>query len=124
MKDKIIYKDGYLHEACKRHYRDEFDESCSELRFLRGLRDEYISQEEVEHYYEISPLMIETINNSSNPDELYETIYNSIVMECAVALAYGAREYGTKKFREVTAVLEEEYLKPAEDKHVKVLSRL
>lgn len=118
----IIYKDGYLHEACKRHYRDEFDESCSELRFLRGLRDEYLSQEEVEHYYEISPLMIEAIDNSSNPDELYETIYNSIVMECAISLAYGARERGIEKYREATASLEEEYLR-SHQKSIKVLKK-
>lgn len=125
MDKKTIYKNGYLMEACKRHYKDDFDESCYELRVLRWYRDNHLSFEDTEHYYEVSPLIIKGIDSSSNPDEIYESIYEHVIADCVEALQYGARDIAYQRYKDSENYFEEEYAKPVQEKeHVKVLKSI
>lgn len=111
---KIIYKDGYLAEACKRHYGENFKEDCYELRTLRWFRDNILSQDDVDYYYEISQLINEGIENSQNHDEIYESIYNCTLKVCIEALEFGSYGYAYARYKQDELYFEEKYAKPAQ----------
>ncbi len=41
----------YLTTACMRHMMGKFDDNCEELKTLRWFRDNFVSKEEIDHYY-------------------------------------------------------------------------
>ena len=46
----------YLTTACIKHMQDGFDEKCKELTLLRWFKDKFVSQEDIEHYYQTAPI--------------------------------------------------------------------
>ena len=74
--------DCYLTTACMKHYLDEFDDNCYELRVLRWFRDNYVNSNDIEHYYNIAPYIVEGINKEENPDMMYNYVYDNIVDYC------------------------------------------
>lgn len=72
----------YLTTACMKHYLDEFDDNCYELRVLRWFRDNYVNSNDIEHYYNIAPYIVEGINKEENPDMMYNYVYDNIVDYC------------------------------------------
>ena len=45
-----------------KYFQENFDDNCYELTVLRWFRDNFVSKEDKEHYYEIAPIIVETIN--------------------------------------------------------------
>jgi len=77
----------YLTTACV-NYKG-LDDNCSELTAMRLLRAHYVNEtgyvELINEYYELAPFIIEGINQESNPNEIYEQIYQSVkICETAV----------------------------------------
>ena len=62
----------YLTTACMRHLQDEFDDNCYELTILRWFRDSFVSKEDIEHYYEVAPIIVETINKEEQSGIIYD----------------------------------------------------
>lgn len=52
----------YLTSACMKYLQGNFDDNCYELAVLRWFRDIFVSKEDIEHYYEVVPIIVETIN--------------------------------------------------------------
>lgn len=42
----------YLTTACMIHMQENFDDNCNELMTLRWFRDNFVSKEDIIHYYE------------------------------------------------------------------------
>lgn len=72
----------YLTSACMRYFQEQFDDNCYELAVLRWFRDNFVSKEDVEHYYEIAPIIVECINKEERSDIIYAYIYDNIVDYC------------------------------------------
>ena len=49
----------YLTTACMRHNNENFDDNCYELKVLRWFRDNFVSKEDIEHYYKMAPYIVE-----------------------------------------------------------------
>ena len=58
----------YLTTACMKHFNVEFDDNCYELQVLRWFRDNFVSIEDVNHYYKTAPAIV------------YERYKNSILL--------------------------------------------
>ena len=43
----------YLTTACMKYFQENFDDNCYELTVLRWFRDNFVSKEDIEHYYEV-----------------------------------------------------------------------
>ena len=71
----------YLTTACMKHYLNNFDDNCYELTVLRRFRVNFVPKEDVDHYYDIAPIIVESINNSENANAIYKYIYDNIVLE-------------------------------------------
>lgn len=106
----------YLTTACMRHKLEQFDDNCEELMVLRWFRDNYVSKEDIAHYYKTAPLVVEAINEKENNDELYNYIYDNVVMVCVNAIKTGDYEFAYNRYKSSVLVLEEQFVKPKLEK--------
>ena len=56
-----------------------FDDSCNELMTLRLFRDNYVSEDDIKHYYNVAPIIVDEINLLSNNREIYTIIYKKVM---------------------------------------------
>lgn len=99
----------YLTSACIKHMRERFDDNCYELTILRWFRDNFVSKEEVEMYYEVAPKIVEAINDNEESDFIYDYIYNHIVDYCVKQIELGNYEAAYKRYKNSVLVLKEEF---------------
>ena len=72
----------YLTSACMKYFQENFDDNCYELTVLRWFRDNFVSKEDIKHYYEVAPIIVESINNGEKNDIIYNYIYDNVVDYC------------------------------------------
>ena len=112
----------YLTTACMKHRLEQFDDDCEELTILRWFRDNFVSKEDVEHYYKSAPIVVEAINEQEDSDKLYNHIYNCVVRPCVEAIKKGDYEFAYNRYKSSILMLEEQFAKPKLEKRlVKVL---
>ncbi len=112
----------FLTTACMKHFHKQFDDNCYELKVLRWFRDKFVSKEDIEHYYEIAPIIVENINRFDNCNELYNGIYENVILLCVKAIENNEYDLAYNIYKNSILNLEEEYARPAlEQKLVKVL---
>ena len=42
-----------------KYFKENFDDNCYELTVLRWFRDNFVSKEDIKHYYEVAPIIVE-----------------------------------------------------------------
>ena len=112
----------YLTTACMRNKMSQFSDKCEELLILRWFRDKFVSKEDIEHQYEIAPIIVENITRLDNCNELYNGIYENVILLCVKAIENNEYDLAYNIYKNSILNLEEEYARPAlEQKLVKVL---
>ena len=112
----------YLTTACMRHLMDKFDDNCYELTVLRWFRDNFVSKEDIEHYYEVAPIIVETINKEEKSDVIYNYIYDNIVYYCVEQIEQGNYDKAYNRYKNSVLTLEEQFAKPyLQQRFIKVL---
>lgn len=99
----------FLTTACMRFYHADFKDDCYELTMLRWLRDNCVMDEDVTHYYEVAPLIVECIE-SGDPKSVYPYIYQNLVSYCVSEIEVGNYENAVARYKQVVADLENFYL--------------
>ena len=100
-----------LTTACMKHYLEEFDDDCYELTTLRWFRDSFVTDEDINYYYEIAPLIVEAIDNKYNCDEIYNYIYENVINACVKAIEQGNYNFAYSRYKNSILALEQEYIK-------------
>ena len=114
----------YLTSACMKYFQENFDDNCYELTVLRWFRDNFVSKEDIEHYYEVAPIIVESINNEEKSDIIYNYIYDNIVDYCVVQIEQGNYDKAYSRYKSGVLTLEEQFAKPfLQQKFVKTLKR-
>lgn len=112
----------FLTTACMRYFQDKFDDNCYELRVLRWFRDNFVSQKDIDHYYKIAPIIVETINKEEKAGIIYDYIYDNVVDYCVEQIEQGNYEAAYSRYKNSFLTLEEQFAKPAlTNKFVKTL---
>lgn len=112
----------YLTTACMRCLKKEFNDNCDELTTLRWFRDQFVSKDDIKHYYEIAPIIVEIINNLENNNEIYNNIYEKVVIACVEAIKKDDFEFAYNRYKESVLFFEDEYVRPnLENRLIKVL---
>ena len=96
-----------------RYFQNQFDDNCYELSVLRWFRDNFVLEEDIKHYYEVAPIIIETINKEDKADEIYEYIYENIVEYCVEQIEQGNYDVAYKRYKNSVQTLVEYFAKPA-----------
>ena len=96
-----------------KYFQENFDDSCYELTVLRWFRDNFVSKEDIEHYYEVAPIIVETINKEEKSNIIYNYIYDNIVDYCVEQIEQGNYDKAYKRYRNSILTLEEQFAKNA-----------
>lgn len=99
----------YLTTACMKHFMKDFDDNCYELTVLRWFRDNFVSKEDIKHYYEIAPIIVETINQEEKFNIIYDYIYDNIVDYCVEQIEQGNYEKAYTRYKSSVVTLEEQF---------------
>jgi hypothetical protein len=102
----------YLTSACMEYFQEKFDDNCHELTVLRWFRDNFVSKEDIEYYYEVAPIIVETINKEENSGMVYNYIYDNIVNYCVKQIEQGNYDAAYSRYKNSVLVLEEQFAKP------------
>lgn len=102
----------YLTSACMKHMQEDFNDSCEELTILRWFRDNFVSKEDIEHYYEIAPIIVEVIDSIENNNSIYDYIYENIVSTCVNAIKHENYEFAYNRYKNGVLTLEEQFARP------------
>jgi hypothetical protein len=100
----------FLTTACMRYFQKAFDDNCHELIILRWFRDNFVSREDVEHYYKSAPAIVTAIENSPNNDIVYNYIYDNIVDVCVDAIKSGEYELAYDIYKNSVLNLEKNFV--------------
>lgn len=112
----------FLTTACMRHFASNFDDNCEELTILRKFRDKFVSREDIAHYYETAPIIVDAIDKIQDNDSIYNYIYENIVNACVTAIKKGDYDFAYNRYKNIVLILEEQFARPAlEQRLVKVL---
>lgn len=112
----------YLTSACMKHFQELFDDNCYELTVLRWFRDNFVTKEDIKHYYEIASIIVETINNEKQKDLIYDYIYDNIVDYCIKQIENGNYIAAYNRYKSSILTLEEHFARPMlEQRLIKVL---
>ena len=99
----------YLTTACIKHMKSEFDDNCYELTVLRWFRDNFVSNDDISHYYITAPAIVSAINLSSECDLIYSYIYENTVKYCVNAIISKKYALAYKRYKDTMLFLEERY---------------
>ena len=114
----------YLTSACMKYFQEKFDDNCYELTVLRWFRDNFVSKEDIEHYYEVAPVIVETINKEEKSGIIYDYIYDNIVNYCVEQIEQGNYDKAYNRYKNSVLTLEEQFAKPyLQQRFIKVLKR-
>ena len=114
----------YLTSACMKYFQEKFDDNCYELTILRWFRDNFVSKEDIEHYYEVAPIIVESINNEEGANTIYDYIYDNVVDYCVEQIELGNYNKAYSRYRNSVLTLEEQYAKPLlQQRFVKTLKK-
>ena len=112
----------YLTSACMKYFQENFDDNCYELTVLRWFRDNFVSKEYIEHYYEVAPVIVETINKEEKSGIIYDYIYDNIVDYCVKQIEQGNYDKAYSRYKNSVLILEEQFARPMlEQRLVKTL---
>ncbi len=102
----------YLTSACMKFYQEQFDDNCYELSVLRWFRDNFVPKEDIEHYYEIAPVIVEAINKEEKSNLIYDYIYDNVVDYCVTKIENGKYDEAYSRYKNSILCFEEQFAKP------------
>lgn len=101
-----------------------FDDNRYELTILRWFRDNYVSEEDIKHYYKIAPIIVEAIEEEEYKDIIYNYVYDNVIYVCVEAIKNGDYAFDYNRYKESILNLEQTYLKPTiQQRLVRTLKR-
>lgn len=108
----------YLTTACMKHYLNNFDDNCYELTVLRWFRDNFVSKEDIKHYYKIAPIIVGEIDKDNNNDIVYDYIYDNIVDYCVGQIENGNYTDTYRRYKDSILMLERTYVNNKSKKRI------
>ncbi len=107
--DNSFYgEDCFLTSACT--HSKQLPDDCYELQTLRNFRDSYMKSstrgnELVANYYNIAPPIVRKINRLENKNEVYDYIYQTLVLPSLQYIEENKKEKAMEYYKEYTEAL-------------------
>ena len=109
MLEKIV-EDCYLTKACMAHYKENFNDNCEELTVIRNFRNRFVSKKDIEHYYEVAPMIVAAIDKLEDSNKVYNYIYDRVVSICVNAIKEEDYIFAYNKYKASILSLEEKFI--------------
>ena len=65
---------------------------------------------DIKHYYEVAPIIVDEINNSEECNNVYEYIYNEVILKCIEAINNKNYAFAYNRYKSSVIALEEKFL--------------
>lgn len=105
-----------------KYLKKDFDNNCEELTILRWFRDNFVSKEEIEHYYKIAPIIVEIIEELKDKDIIYKMIYEDVILPCLISIKKENYTTAHTRYKNNVLELEKQYVHPnLEKRFIKIL---
>ena len=114
----------YLTSACMKHFQDEFDDNCYELTVLRWFRDNFVSKEDIELYYNVAPIIVKNIDALDDNEQIYNYIYSHIVEACVKAIENGDYDFAYSRYKSSVLALNEQFGKKEKEQETGFVKKL
>lgn len=101
----------YITSACIKYLEEKFNDKSYELNILRWFRDNFVSIEDIQHYYEVAPIIVDAINREKHSNIIYDYIYDNIVDYCVKQILIGNYENAYIRYKSSVLALEENFAK-------------
>ena len=95
-----------------RYFQKDFDDNCYELKVLRWFRDNFVTSEDIKHYYAIAPIIVEGISREKNDELIYNYIFDNVVDYCVEQIELGNYSNAYNRYKSSILVFEEHFAKP------------
>ena len=100
----------YLTSACVE--AKGLPDDCMELTVLRSFRDNWLKQQpgglaEVAEYYATAPGIVEKVNTLPNAGEVWNELYEKLVLPCMRYIQNGEMELAHELYRKISCSLSE-----------------
>ena len=102
----------YLTTACMEFMQENFDDNCYELRVLRWFRDNFVSNCDIKHYYDVAPKIVEAIGKEKESNLIYNYIYDNVVDYCVTQIENGNYNEAYNRYKDSIQLLEKYYISP------------
>lgn len=76
----------------------------------RWFRDNFVSKEDIKHYYEVAPIIVKNINKEEKSDVIYDYIYDNIVDYCVEQIVHGNYNEAYSRYKNSVLALEEQFV--------------
>jgi len=111
-KNEPIRSGCYLTTACVVSMNKPDD--CVELTALRDLRDNFLAKQEngeseIADYYKYAPEIVRVINLKANCKEIYENIYETVILPCVSKISVNKYEEAAQIYKNSFLALKEKY---------------
>lgn len=102
----------FLTSACVR--ARGLADDCEELQTLRAFRDGWLKDqpygpESIREYYRIAPAVVESIDASSNAVDIYNAIFERVILPCIRCIQAGRNGEAFDLYKSATAKLAEKF---------------
>lgn len=115
----------YLTTACMKYFQESFDDNCEELTILRWFRDNFVPKEDIEHYYQIAPIIVEAIDKDPSSENVYNYIYENVVSACVEAIKNGDYDSAYSRYKNSILTFEETFARnELQNRLVKALKKV
>lgn len=104
----------YLTTACTKS--KGLPDDCYELETLRRFRDTYMAfkpegKTDIAEYYKFAPLIVEAIDNRSDSTEIWNRVYEEMILPCVRLIECEKSEEAYDKYKQFSLLLRDLYLK-------------
>lgn len=110
--DKSSGSGCYLTSACMKFFQENFDDNCYELTVLRWFRDNFVTKEDIEHYYEVAPIIVDAIEKEEKKELVYDYIYENVVSYCVEEIEKGNYNSAYTRYKSSVQAFENTFVKP------------
>ena len=102
----------YLTSACVE--AKGLADDCRELTVLRNFRDTYMKStdvgcEDICEYYHTAPTIVDKIKQLPNAMEIFERIYNELVVPCVALIDSDQNEEAYRQYKNYVKKMQEQY---------------
>jgi hypothetical protein len=112
IKEKEDSDSCFITSACI--YARGRNADCVELTAIRWWRDSYVrrrlnGENLIKDYYRIAPAIVSAINQDSNKQQIYESLYKNLVLKTVEFIAAGKKEEAFSNYWEIVCDLKANY---------------
>ena len=80
-------------------------------KILRWFRDNYVSEQDISHYYDVAPRIVEAIKNTDKADILFNKIYLYVIIPCIKDIQNHEYSAAYNRYKKTILAFENKYLK-------------